>query len=74
MIWSTLIFVCAMLAGIISTCFLGPNNPIEELCEEIIKMETGKDFDLSQMREETSSSGESKQTKQEENESINPST
>ncbi len=58
MVWSTLIFICAMLAGIISTCFLGPNNPIEELCEEIIKMETGKEFDFSQKEQEKESSTE----------------
>lgn len=33
--------------GIISTHFLGPDNPVEEVAEEIIKEETGLNIDLS---------------------------
>lgn len=32
--------------SLISYCFLGSDNPVEEACEEIIKDETGVDVDL----------------------------
>jgi hypothetical protein len=36
----TIVGVC-VLAGVISQKFLGPNNPIEEVAESVIKEETG---------------------------------
>lgn len=42
----SIVGVC-VLVGIVSQCFLKPDNPIEEAAEEVIKAETGLDIDLS---------------------------
>lgn len=42
-------YVIALYAGILgycSTLFFGDDNPVEEVAEEIIKVETGLDIDL----------------------------
>ena len=42
-------YVIALYAGILgyySTLFFGDDNPVEEVAEEIIKIETGLDIDL----------------------------
>lgn len=43
--WFVVIMVGVL--GFTSTYFLGPDNPIEQEAEKIIKNETGKDIDLS---------------------------
>lgn len=40
-----IVFAAAIL-GWLSAKYLGPDNPIEEACEEIIEQETGKKVDL----------------------------
>jgi hypothetical protein len=35
------------VVGIISTTFMGEDNPVEEVSESVIKQETGLDVDLS---------------------------
>lgn len=45
--WAAIITATVFLIGVISVHFLGDDNPIEEACEEIIKLETGKEIDLS---------------------------
>lgn len=37
----------AAAAAVISSCFLGPDNPVEESAEAVIKEQTGLDLDLS---------------------------
>jgi hypothetical protein len=42
-------YMIALYAGILgyySTLFFGDDNPVEEVAEEIIKVETGLDIDL----------------------------
>ena len=46
MLITILVTVSALIIGIGSGYFLGKDNPIEEICEEIIELETGKDVDL----------------------------
>lgn len=41
------IVVVAAAVGIASQFFLSADNPIEEIAEEVIKVETGVDVDLS---------------------------
>ncbi len=41
------IVIAACVAGIISRCFLGNDNPIEQASEELIYQETGERVDLS---------------------------
>lgn len=44
----TIAIVClAAVIGLVSIYFLGPNNQVEEACEEIIKDETGQAVNLS---------------------------
>ena len=43
-----LILIVALI-GITSNYFLGDNNPIEEITEEIIKDETGLDIDFNEL-------------------------
>ncbi len=40
-----IVIVCGIV-GITSTYFLGPDNPIEEVAEDVIEEETGKKVDL----------------------------
>lgn len=35
-----------VIAGLVSACFLGQDNPIEECVEEVIKIQTGVCVDL----------------------------
>lgn len=42
----TIVGVC-VLAGLVSQCFLGKDNVVEEEAESIIKEETGISIDLS---------------------------
>ena len=44
-ILGVIISLCA-LGGIISSLYLGDDNPIEELLEKVIEEETGVDVDL----------------------------
>lgn len=37
----------AGVVGYLSYCWFGPDNPIEEGCEQIIQSETGQKIDLS---------------------------
>ena len=46
MILTLIITVVAVIVGVISCKYLGNDNPIEELCEDFIKIETGEDVDL----------------------------
>jgi len=46
MFWVAIIIIFSSLIGIISTRFLGDDNPIEEAMEEIIRFEVGVDCDL----------------------------
>ena len=41
------IVIVALITGIVSSEFFGPDNEIEEASEEVIKFETGVDIDLS---------------------------
>lgn len=41
-----IIIILALLIGILSVYFWYPDNPIEEIAEEIIKEEIGIDIDL----------------------------
>ncbi len=47
-----IVIICT-IGGLVSICFLGPNNPIEEIAEEVIKDETGIVVDLSPKSSET---------------------
>ena len=40
------LILLVVLMGVLSTYFLGDDNPIEEITEEIIKEETGIDIDF----------------------------
>ena len=53
MLITILITVSALIIGIGSGYFLGKDNPVEEICEEIIELETGKDVDLTPNSKET---------------------
>lgn len=48
MLWLSLLAFIAALAGAISVCFLGADNMIEEIAEQIVKEETGLDIDLTE--------------------------
>lgn len=37
----------AVIAGWVSSKIFGPDNPVEEIAETVIKDETGQDIDLS---------------------------
>lgn len=37
----------AIVVGVVSQFFMGPDNPIEEIAEKIIESETGEKVDLS---------------------------
>lgn len=39
------------IVGVISGCFLGPDNPVEQIAEDVIKEETGINVDLSPEKE-----------------------
>ena len=42
-----LIVVCVVsLIGVLSVKYLGNDNPVEEAAEEVIKLETGQQIDL----------------------------
>ncbi len=41
-----IIIILAIIVGIISYYIWGPDNEVEELCEDAIKKETGVDVDL----------------------------
>lgn len=41
------IVVTAAVVGIVSSKMLGPDNPVEEVAEEVIQAETGLKIDLS---------------------------
>ena len=41
------ILVVALVAGYVSTRWLGNDNPVEEAAEEVIESQTGMDIDLS---------------------------
>lgn len=41
------ILVVALLAGHVSSRFLGEDNPVEEAAEEVIESQTGINLDLS---------------------------
>jgi hypothetical protein len=43
---SVIVSIAATI-GFISYFVAGPDNKVEEVCEEVIKIETGKDVDLS---------------------------
>jgi len=47
MTWVAIITAICLLAGILSTKFLGKDNPIEETVEDLIEIETGEKIDLS---------------------------
>jgi hypothetical protein len=47
MVMVAIISVMAGVIGIASYYYLGPNNPVEEVAEEVIKDETGIDVNLS---------------------------
>lgn len=50
-----LIVVCVVsLIGALSIKFLGNDNPVEEAAEEVIKLETGQQLDLSPGSEDAS--------------------
>jgi hypothetical protein len=40
------VIIMAIVIGVLSAYFWYPDNPIEEIAEEIIKEETGIDIDL----------------------------
>jgi hypothetical protein len=46
MFWVAVIIIISSLIGIISTHFLGEDNPIEKAMEEIIRLETGMEVDF----------------------------
>ena len=47
-VWvSVTITVLALAVGVGSTLFWGKDNPVEEVCEEVIKEMTGREIDLS---------------------------
>lgn len=56
-----LILTACSIAGVICAQFLGPNNPIEQVVEEIIQEEIAAYADASQ---ETNSSNKSEQKQQ----------
>jgi len=47
MIMSIVIAILAAAVGYGSYKWLGPDNPVEQACEEVIKAETGETVDLS---------------------------
>ena len=47
----------AALIGYVSFYFMGPDNQVEEACEEVIKVETGTTIDLSPNTSATGASG-----------------
>ena len=42
-----IVIALCIIVGIVSIYFWGADNPVEEVCEDIIKKETGVDIDLS---------------------------
>lgn len=46
------ILVLMAVAGYVSIHFLGPENPVEEIAEEVIESQTGWEIDLSSESEE----------------------
>jgi hypothetical protein len=42
----TVVVGICLIAGLTSTLFLGDDNPIEEIAEQVIEKETGQDVDL----------------------------
>lgn len=42
---SIVVGIC-LIGGLASTLFLGDDNPIEEVAEQVIEKETGQDVDL----------------------------
>ena len=55
MLWSTIFVIFSVLAGVSSIFFLGNDNKIEEVCEEVIEEITEiEDIDLSLEEEEDS--------------------
>ncbi len=48
------ILVLAIVAGYVSSRFLGQDNPVEEAAEEVIESQIGLDIDLSPDSEEKS--------------------
>ncbi len=49
------ILVVALVAGYVSSRFLGEDNPVEEAAEEVIESQTGVDIDLSPKSKEEES-------------------
>lgn len=43
----SIIVAIAAIIGVSSQFFSGPDNQVEEVCEEVIKVETGANIDLS---------------------------
>lgn len=43
------LILIVVLVGVISNYFLGDNNPVEEISEEIIKDETGLDINFNDL-------------------------
>lgn len=41
----------ALVAGLVSIPYLGKDNPVEQVAEEVIKLETGQTVDLSPQQE-----------------------
>jgi hypothetical protein len=46
MFWVAVIIIITSLIGVISTKFLGEDNPIEKMMEEIIRLESGVEIDF----------------------------
>ena len=53
-IWLLIGLFAAAFLGVMSIIWLGQDNPAEELCEEVIKAQSGMDIDLSPATPETS--------------------
>jgi hypothetical protein len=49
------ILVVALVAGYVSSRFLGEDNPVEEAAEEVIESQTGMDIDLTPDSQESKS-------------------
>jgi hypothetical protein len=43
----SVVVAVASIVGFVSYKILGPDNAVEEVCEEVIKIETGQTVDLS---------------------------
>lgn len=57
----TIVTICAV-TGWMSAKILGPDNAVEEAAEEVIKVETGKDIDLTPSTPEVKKESEAEQT------------